>query len=633
LRRTARRADGKPTKAAEGFAKKFGLSVDQLGRTPDGGKLLAVRQQVGQPAMKLLPELLSKLIPEIAKNKKSMRWGNHTETFPRPVRWLLAVYGGEVLPVKFADVQAAGVTYGHRFLAPGELRLTKCDEYVPKLLDAKVIVTVPERRARVVAEIDRVAKEAGGRRVVDDELVDTITGLVEWPSGVLGAFGQDALDMPREVLISEMRGHQKYASIETTDGKLMPQFVAVANTPVKDVAVSRRGYERVLNARLADARYFFDEDRTRPLANRVDALKRVTFQERLGSIFDKIERITETARLLSAKTGKSSDAAVTRTAYLAKADLTTGMVGEFPELQGVMGREYARFFGEPEEVALGIFEHYLPRGASDSLPTQDAGALVGIADRLDTITGIFAIDKSPSGANDPFGLRRASLGIIRILLAKGYRLKLSELVNAALDLHYIRFDAIAEAKPVDPKKKPTTLPRAEAQKQVIEFFRARLKAMWTETHAPDVVEAVLSVGFDDIVDANARVIALSEINKRADWIPLAMAFGRASNIIEKQAKDLQAGPVDPQLFKDEPESRLFAASTAAKTQVDKALATGDYGTALRALADLRPSVDLFFDKVLVMAEDPALKQNRLRLVQGVQQLFAPIADFARIQTK
>jgi glycyl-tRNA synthetase beta chain len=626
-------ADGKPTKAAEGFAKKFGLSVDQLGRTPDGGKLLAVRQQVGQPAMKLLPELLSKLIPEIAKNKKSMRWGNHTETFPRPVRWLLAVYGGEVLPVKFADVQAAGVTYGHRFLAPGELRLTKCDEYVPKLLDAKVIVTVPERRARVVAEIDRVAKEAGGRRVVDDELVDTITGLVEWPSGVLGAFGQDALDMPREVLISEMRGHQKYASIETTDGKLMPQFVAVANTPVKDVAVSRRGYERVLNARLADARYFFDEDRTRPLANRVDALKRVTFQERLGSIFDKIERITETARLLSAKTGKSSDAAVTRTAYLAKADLTTGMVGEFPELQGVMGREYARFFGEPEEVALGIFEHYLPRGASDSLPTQDAGALVGIADRLDTITGIFAIDKSPSGANDPFGLRRASLGIIRILLAKGYRLKLSELVNAALDLHYIRFDAIAEAKPVDPKKKPTTLPRAEAQKQVIEFFRARLKAMWTETHAPDVVEAVLSVGFDDIVDANARVIALSEINKRADWIPLAMAFGRASNIIEKQAKDLQAGPVDPQLFKDEPESRLFAASTAAKTQVDKALATGDYGTALRALADLRPSVDLFFDKVLVMAEDPALKQNRLRLVQGVQQLFAPIADFARIQTK
>lgn len=625
-------AEGKPTKAAEGFAKKFGLTVDQLDRST--GRLVAVRTVPGQTARALLPDMLAKLIPEIAKNKKTMRWGNEEVMFLRPVRWLCAVFGGEVVPVKFGDVTGQGVTYGHRFLAPQSITLQKCDEYLPKLLEAKVIADVSARRAKVIEEIDRVAASVGGRRVKDEELVDTITGLVEWPSGVLGSFAPDALDMPREVLISEMRGHQKYASIETAEGKLLPSFVAVANTPVKDVTVSRRGYERVLASRLSDARFFFNEDRTRKLGDRVAELRRVTFQERLGSYHDKIERVAHVGKQVAAQLGKDP-AGVERVAYLCKADLTTGMVGEFPELQGVMGREYARHDGESEAVAVGVFEHYLPRGAGDELPSGDLGAIVGILDRLDTIAGIFAIGKAPAGANDPFALRRACLGVIRVTLAKGYRVKLSELVGLSLDHHYARFATLPQPPPPKPgeKKKDITLDRAEAQAQIVEFFRGRLKALWAEEHAADVVEAVLAAGFDDLVDAAARLAALSEIKGRPDFIPIAMAFGRASNIIEKQAKDLVAGAVDPSLFRDPPEAPLLAASQAAQALVSQALKSGDYQSALKALADLRPAVDLFFDKVLVMAEDPALKQNRLRLVQGVQQLFAPIAEFGKIQTK
>lgn len=633
-------AEGKPTKAAEGFAKKWGLTIEQLGR--ENGRLVATRRVAGQPTFGLLPDLLARLIDESAKNRKTMRWGHETVSFPRPVRWICALFGGEIVPVKFGDVVAGGVSYGHRFLAPGAIRLSTVDRYVNQMRDARVLADVAERRAKVVAEIDRVAQESGGRRVVDDELVDTITGLVEWPSGVLGGFESNALDMPREVLISEMRGHQKYASIESLDGKLQPKFVAVANTPVKDLSVSRRGYERVLRARLADARYFFDEDRTRRLADRVNDLRRVTFQEKLGSIHDKVDRIMGLSRKVAMGAGWSDFSHVERTAILCKADLTTGMVGEFPDLQGVMGREYAQHDGEGVDVATGIFEHYLPRGASDQLPTSDLGAFVGIADRLDTIAGIFAIGKSPTGANDPFALRRSCLGVIRILIHKGYRMSLAGLLDHALEQHYERFTKLAAMTPPVVKKdkdgkerkvKPEYLDRAEAHAQVLEFFRARLRALWADEHGADVVEAVLAVGFDDVTDAHRRLVALSGIKGREDFTPIAIAFGRASNIIEKQAKDLVAGPVDAALFKDAPERTLHTATQAARGVVDSALQTGDYGTALKAIADLRPAVDAFFDQVLVMADDPALKQNRLRLVRGVQQLFAPIADFARIQTK
>ena len=630
-------AEGRPTKAAEGFAKKWGVAVGDLGQ--ENGRLVARRKVAGQPTFGLLPELFVKLIEKAAENRKTMRWGEETVAFPRPIRWLFAVYGGEVVPVKFGDVESSGVSFGHRFLAPGEIRLTKADDYVSRLREAKVLVDVAERRAQVIAEIDRVAAEAGGRRVNDPELVDTITGLVEWPSGVLGSFNPDALDMPREVLISEMRGHQKYASIESPDGKLLPQFVAVANTPVKDVSVSRRGYERVLRARLADARFFFDEDRTRTLASRVNDLRRVTFQEKLGSVHDKVERVMHLAKEIAHAAGQSDLEAVERTATLSKADLTTGMVGEFPDLQGVMGREYARHDGEKDEVAEGIFEHYLPRGASDQLPNGDLGAFVGVADRLDTISGIFAIGKAPTGANDPFALRRACLGVIRVVTQKGYRLSLSRLLDSALAHHFRHFERLPKVEPKkdkdgkEKKGKPEYLEREVAKAQVLEFFRGRLRALWADEHGADVVEAVLAAGFDDLADAHRRLFALTAIKGHADFVPIAVAFGRASNIIEKQAKDLVPGPVDEALFRDPPEGELRRATRLARSVVDEAVKSGDYPSALKAIGELRPAVDAFFDKVLVMADDPALKQNRLRLVREVQQLFAPIADFARIQTK
>jgi len=629
--------EGRPTKAAEGFARKWGLSVEQLGR--ENGRLVASRTVAGRDTLELLPELLSQLIVESARNRKAMRWGAGSVTYPRPVQWLCALLGGAVVPVRFGVLEAGGVTYGHRFLAPAALTPRGVDTYVDQLREAFVLADIAERRARVVAEIDRVAAEAGGRRVVDDELVDTITGLVEWPSGVLGAFDAQALDMPREVLISEMRGHQKYASIEGHDGRLQPAFVAVANTPVKDVAVSRRGYERVLRARLADARYFFDEDRTRTLASRVDDLRRVTFQEKLGSIHHKVERLGQLAATAAAEVAGVSVDHVRRAAQLCKADLTTGMVGEFPELQGVMGREYATHDGEPAAVALGIFEHYLPRGASDGLPTGDIGALVGLADRLDTITGIFAIGKAPTGANDPFALRRACLGVIRVVTSRGYRLSLERLVDAALAAHAAHLGPVPPVIPVmdaegkTRKGKPERPTTAEARAQVLEFFRGRLRALWADEHGADVVEAVLSAGFDDLTDAHRRLLALSAIKSQADFVPLAVAFGRASNIVEKQGQELLPGEVDGRLFHDGAEERLHAATQAARVRVDEAIRSGDYATALKAIADLRPLVDAFFDAVMVMAPEADLRQNRLRLVRDVTRLFAPIADFGRIQTK
>lgn len=630
--------DGVPTKAAEGFAKKAGVPVEQLERamTPQGERLVAQRRVEGQPTRALLSELLASLIGQIPF-RKSMRWGAESVTFVRPVRWIGAVYAGEPVPVTFGDVQSGAVTYGHRFLAPQAIALTTCDAYVPALRDASVLVVWDERRERVVAEIDRVAAEAGGRRVDDPELVETITGLVEWPSGVLGSFAADALDMPREVLVSEMRGHQKYASLESLDGTLLPKFVAVANTPVKDVAVSRRGYERVLAARLSDARFFFDEDRTKPLAARVNDLRRVTFQEKLGSIHDKVERLVGLSRHVVASVPGVDQAQVDRVATLCKADLVTGMVGEFPELQGVMGREYAKHDGEGEAVAQGIAEHYLPRGASDALPKGDLGAIVGLSDRLDTITGIFAIGRAPTGANDPFGLRRACLGILRVLHDKGWRVSLSTLVDAALDQHYASFErrGIGAQPAADEKKKKgkELLEQADAKAQVLEFFRGRLKSDWSHAFPPDLVEAVLSAGYDDVVDAHHRAEALNRITQLPDFVPLAVAFGRASNIIEKQAKDLPDGAPDPSAFVEAPESALFEASLVARTKVDDALRTGDYPTALQALAELRPVVDSFFDGVLVMAQDDAVRTNRLKLVRSVQQLFGPIADFSQLQTR
>ncbi|HZX40384.1 MAG TPA: glycine--tRNA ligase subunit beta, partial [Myxococcaceae bacterium] len=387
----------------------------------------------GRQASALLPAVLGAAVHGI-EFKKRMRWGDVEQSFARPVQWLLALHGQEVVPVVFADVKSGRMTFGHRFLSPGPHPVAHPRDYPGLLERAQVLAEVAVRKERIRSEASEAARRAGGRIREDEALLDQVTELVEWPTALLGSFEERHLDLPPEVLIQEMTSHQRYFPVLAADGRLLPRFVAISNTPVRDPALSLRGYERVLRSRLTDGRFFFDEDRKISLAARVPALERVVWQGKLGTYAEKVGRIRQLAAALTRAVGRPELLAVVdRAALLAKADLTTGMVGEFPELQGVMGREYALASGEPPAVAQAIADHYLPRGASDPVPAHDPGALVGMADRLDTLAGLFALGKPPTASTDPFGLRRACLGVVHLVLGRGYRLSLGEAVDQALE--------------------------------------------------------------------------------------------------------------------------------------------------------------------------------------------------------
>ncbi|MGA9524753.1 MAG: glycine--tRNA ligase subunit beta [Myxococcaceae bacterium] len=616
--------DGKPTRAAEKFAESLGLTVDKLQRvqTPKGEYLGGKVEEKGRPAQEILSEVLQTAVHSI-NFRKSMRWGDVDLSFARPLHWIVALLGEEVIPVVFGDVRSGRVTKGHRFLSPNPIELRDPGAYVETLRKANVIADIGERKQLLRERIGAAAQKAGGKLLQDESLVDQVTNLVELPNPVVGTFDERHLDLPPEVLISEMKGHQRYFSLVDGKGNLLPKFIAVSNTPVRDEALSLRGYERVLRARLADGRFFFDEDRKIPLEERVPKLERVVFQQKLGSYWEKVTRMRLLADWLAKATGHSDKLEVIeRATTLAKTDLVTGMVGEFPELQGVMGREYAKAAGEKPEVAVAIFEHYLPRNAGDTLPTQDAGALIGIADRLDSLVGIFAIGKGPTAAADPFGLRRACLAIIHIVVERGYRFSLANAIDEAL--HHLG------SKLKDIKRKPN---EPAPREQVLDFFRGRLKSMWSEKHRADVVEAVLSAGFDDLVAAQKRLNALSEIVGRPDFAPLAVAFKRVVNIVEKQGKDVAAGQADPKLFAEDAEKALHQAFTQAAGKVAEQVKSDDYAGAMREITGLKPAVDHFFDKVMVMAEDKALRENRVRLLVEIGTLFGRAADFSKIQAE
>jgi glycyl-tRNA synthetase beta chain len=617
-------AEGKPSRAALKFAEGQGVAVDALFKvqSPKGEYLAAKVFEKGKPAPEILKDVLHTAVRSLSF-PKSMRWGDVDQAFARPLHWIVALFGEEVLPVTYADVRSGRVTYGHRFLAPAAIELRSGAGYEAALEKALVIADVGERRALLVERVKAAAKEAGGELLEDLALVDQVTNLVELPSPVVGSFPAKHLDLPPEVLVQEMKSHQRYFSLTDAKGKLLPKFIAVSNTPVRDEKLSLRGYERVLQARLSDARFFFDEDRRTPLFDRVEKLARVVWQGKLGSYAEKMERFRALALYLAKKTGHpESLAAIERASTLAKADLVTGMVGEFPELQGVMGREYALASGEPPEVALAIYEHYLPRTATDALPTQDPGALIGVADRLDSLCGIFALGKIPTGAADPFGLRRACLAIINLTQGRGYRFSLSGAVDEALRL--------LAPKIADVKRKPSDPPVRE---QVLDFFRGRLKSAWTEDHRGDVVEAVLFTGFDDLVAARMRLHALEALVGRADFAPLAAAFKRVVNIVEKQGRDVAAGSADPAKLQDAAEKKLHQAFLEVKAKVEGAVKADDYALALKEITSLKAPVDAFFDEVMVMAEDKALRENRVRLLTDIASLFAQVADFSKVQAE
>jgi len=614
--------DGAPTKAATKFAEAQGVPVQALRRvqTPKGEYLAAEVTETGRAASALLPGLLGAAVHGI-QFKKSMRWGDVEQTFARPVQWLLALHGQEVVPVVFADVKSGRMTLGHRFLSPGPHPIAHPRDYPGLLERAHVMADVARRKERIRGEAAEAARKVGGRIREDEALLDQVTELVEWPTAVLGTFEERHLDLPPEVLVQEMTSHQRYFPVLDAAGKLLPRFVAISNTPVRDPALSRRGYERVLRSRLTDGRFFFDEDRKVPLASRVPALERVVWQGKLGSYAEKVGRIRLLAAALTRAVGRPELLEVVdRAAFLAKADLTTGMVGEFPELQGIMGREYALASGEPPAVAQAIADHYLPRGASDPVPADDPGALVGMADRLDTLAGLFALGKPPTASADPFGLRRACLGVVHLVLGRGYRLSLDAAVDQALD-------------GVGKKLGLGAAPRAEAKSQLLEFFRGRIRALWADRARGDVVEAVLAAGFDDLLLARARLDAFAQVVGAPDFVPLAIAFKRVANIVEKQGRDVSAEPADPRLFQEPSEKDLARAARDASTEVHRALAAEDAPAALAAARALKGPVDLFFDKVLVMTDDRPVRENRVRLLREVAQVFAPLADFSRIQSE
>ena len=603
--------EGNPTKAAQGFARGQGVEVSalKLVATEKGEYLAAVKSEIGRETAELLTEMLPRLVAAIPF-KKSMRWSDLEVRFARPIHWIVALFDGVVVPFSFGNIDSGSVSRGHRFMANSTFPVRDFAHYLEECGRHFVIPDPAQRKEIIRREIGRVAKLAGGNVLPDEGLLEQVTFLVEYPSAVAGTFSPDFLAVPREVLITSMREHQRYFSLVDDAGKLLPGFITINNTLTEDPSVVVKGNERVLRARLSDARFFFEEDKKVPLESRVEALKSVVYQAKLGTSYEKMERFRELAAYLAAGLNPGVQEKVRKAATLCKADLVTGMVGEFPEVQGIMGREYALHEGYDREVANAIAEHYLPNQAGGELPASDIGAFVSLADKMDTICGCFSVGLIPTGSADPYALRRSALGIINIILEKGYRLKLNGFITASLDL--------LAAK--------TSRPREEVQRDVLEFFRVRFLNLLADRFPADVVDAVVAISFDDLVQASSKISALSEFRKREDFGPLAVAFKRVCNIV-KEGVDT---PVAAELFEDPAEGALHQALQSVSGTVAGAVASGDYLAALSGIATLKEGVDLFFEKVMVMAEDERVRGNRLALLTGIARLFAQLADFSRL---
>lgn len=610
-RKAAFDAEGKPTKAAEGFARGQGVDVSALKViSNEKGEYLAVTKlESGRPTFELLSEILPTMVANIPF-KKSMRWGDQDVRFARPVHWIVALFDGIVVPFNFGNINSGNVSRGHRFMANQPFPVRDFAHYLEEC-ERHFVIPDPERRKEIIRrETHRVAKSTGGHLLPDEELLEQVTFLVEYPSAVAGTFSAEFLKVPKEVLITSMRSHQRYFSIVDANGKLLPGFITINNTLTDDPSVVVKGNERVLRARLSDARFFFEEDQKIKLDERVDALKKVVYQQKLGTSFEKMERFRALAIGLAEKLNPAVKAQTSRAAWLCKADLVSGMVGEFPEVQGIMGREYALLEGEDAAVANAIAEHYLPSQAGGELPASDIGAFVSIADKMDTICGCFGVGLIPTGAADPYALRRATIGIISIILDRDYRLSLPALIGQALELLSAKL----------------TRPPEQVSIDVLEFFRGRFVNLLANDFAGDAVDAAVSAGFKDLVDVRARIAALAQFKNHPDFEPLTVAFKRVGNIV-KGGTDT---PINPALFQDPAESGLYEAFQAVNSSVETKTSEGAYLEALTGIATLRGPVDTFFDKVMVMAEDEKVRTNRLALLTAIARMFGRIADFSRI---
>ncbi len=627
-------ADGNPTKAALGFARGKGLDPASLIRveTDKGEYVAAVVRREGEPASVVIARILNSAFGAIPW-KKAMRWGWSPVTFGRPIHWIVAMLDSRVLDVSFADIDAGNTTRGHRFLAPEPVSLPTASQYVEVLRGQKVLADPAERRAVIEEGIAALAEEAGLIAVPDSELVDEVVQLVEWPVPLIGRFPEALLEVPREVLIESMRSHQRYFATEDATGALANGFVFISNMVVPDPDVVVKGNLRVLIARLEDAKFFYREDRKSRLDARLDGLKTVRYIDGLGSIRDRSDRLatlaTSVAEILYP--GDATIAAnATRAALLSKADLVTGMVGEFPSLQGTMGRYYATFDGEHADVAEAIEAHYAPRGAWDAPAEAPTSIVVALAEKLDAIAGCFALGLVPTGSADPYGLRRAALGVLRTCIDRGLRLPLRDVLSAAVG-------ALPDPESVGSTKKHR--PEAEVIGEAVGFVEGRLKALLAADYPTDIADAVVAVIGDEIASAPERARVLDRMRREADFMPLAAAFKRTVNIVNKAiAEDgsliglLEAPAPDVALFEAPQEHTLWSAVETATVKVQAALQAGEFETVGTELIALKSPIDGFFDDgPMVNADDPAVRANRLTLLANIRALFLQFADIARIQ--
>jgi glycyl-tRNA synthetase beta chain len=615
--RVAIDGDGRPTKAGEKFAASCGVEFDALERlaTEKGEYLVYRGVEPGRATTALLPEIVAAGLDGLPV-PRPMHWSDHDFTFVRPVHWLVVLYGNDIVDATLYGHQAGRRSRGHRFHAPAPIEISSADDY-PGCLehDGYVIADFEARRERLLAATEALARELGGQPVFDDALLDEVTALVEWPVAMAGRFERHFLDLPREVLISTLQLHQRYFPVAGQDGTLLDHFITVANIESRDPDQVVRGNERVVRPRLADAAFFWNGDREMTLAERRDALREVVFQRGLGSMFEKSERVAALAGEVA--TALDEDvAAATRAAALAKCDLLTDMVGEFPDLQGVMGRYYAMHDGESADVATAIEEQYLPRYAGDRLPVTGTGRVLAIADKLDTLAGVFGIGQRPSGNRDPFGLRRSALGVLRILVEDGLDLDLPALLSSAAG----RIPGVED---------PAALAR-----ELYDYMMERLRSYYTEGAGSvratiGEFESVLEKKPASPLDFHRRLEAVQRFSKLPAAESLAAANKRVANIL-RQAGLTEAPAADPDRLVEAEEKILFDRVETLAQEVEPLLDERRYDVALERLATLREPVDAFFDSVMVMADDEALRQNRLALLARMRNLFLRTADLSRL---
>jgi glycyl-tRNA synthetase beta chain len=618
--------EGQPTKAAIGFATSQGVPVEslQVRHTPKGEYLFAVKQDAGRPTRTVLQELLPQLVDKLSF-PKAMKWNEAGVRFARPVRWLVALFAGSVVPVDVAGIKSGNRTYGHRVMGAGKPITVRDYQSYRQGLERQGVVVEPERRRAAIQEqLERLCAKAGVRLNVDESLLDQAVFTTEWPCSVVGSFKPEYLAVPPEILITSMKEHQGFFSVrDKKSGSLAAHFIAVANNQLKDMSLIRAGNERVLAARLADAKFFFDEDRKAKLEDRVKKLGGVTFHQKLGTMAQKQERIRKVANFIAARLSLHEVVvrACDRAAALCKADLLTGIVGEFPELQGIMGGEYAKHDGESEAVSQAIREQYLPRALEGELPKTPEGQILSMADRFDSIAAFFHVGMMPTGSEDPFALRRHATAIVRIILEANLRLDLGPVIDQARAA--VREQGFKAAQDAE----------AQGKRRITEFVFERVRHYGRTVHGlrDDVMDAVLrsaSISAVDLVDLLLKMKALQGVTTRPEFDPLIVGFKRASRIVEKEQWDRK--PVDPGLFKDPAETELYRQAGVCRKEFDQQMGKGRYDHALDALVRLKPSIDAFFAGVMVNADEAALRSNRLSLLKDVDEFFKSFADFSRI---